>query len=58
VTETNATLLVTHNDEGCEAEALTALNNLGHTVDVDQAIDELAFAFLNVSAHNVFPRRC
>src|SRR5690606_25939066 len=54
VTETDATLLVTYNDEGCEAKALTALHNLGHTVDVDQAIDELAFALLNVSAHNIF----
>src|SRR5690606_4263590 len=44
VTEPNATLLVTDNDEGCKTKALAALHNLGHTVDVDQAIDELAFA--------------
>src|SRR5690606_4810336 len=44
VTETDATLLVTNNDEGCETKALAALHNLSHTIDVDQAIDELAFA--------------
>ncbi len=58
VTEADATLLVTHNDEGGKTEATAALHNLGHTIDVDQAIDELAFAFLNVSAHNSLPRRC
>src|SRR5690606_699687 len=51
VTETDATLLVTDDDERRKNEATAALHNLGHTIDVDQAIDELAFALLNVSAH-------
>src|SRR5690606_31246098 len=46
VTETHATLLVTDDDEGGEAEAATALYNLGDAIDVDQAIHELAVALL------------
>ena len=49
VTEADAALLVADDDERGKTEALAALDHLGHTVDVDQAIDELAVALLNVS---------
>ena len=44
MTEANATLLVAHNDECCEAKALAALHNLRHAIDVDELIDELTVA--------------
>ena len=46
VTETDAALLVADDDERGETEATAALHHLGHTVDVDQAIDEFAVALL------------
>src|SRR5690606_30325542 len=46
VAETHATLLVTDDDEGGEAEAATALSHLGDAIDVDQAIHDLAVALL------------
>ncbi|MNT59287.1 hypothetical protein D3C72_1967870 [compost metagenome] len=58
VTETNAALLVADDNQGGEAEATATLDHLGHAVDVDQAIDEFAFALLNVSAHNSFSSPC
>ena len=49
VAETDPALLVADDDQCRKAEALAALDHVGHTVDVDQAIDEFAFALLNVS---------
>ena len=49
VAEADAALLVADDDERGEAEARATLDHLGHAVDVDQAIDELAIALLNVS---------
>src|SRR6185437_12369912 len=47
--ETDPALLVADHHERCEAEAPAALDHLGHAVDVNQAIDELAIALLYVS---------
>ena len=56
VAEADAALLVADDDERGEAEALAALHHLGDAVDVDQAVDKLAVALLNVS-HCAFPLR-
>ena len=47
-TEANAALLVANDDESCETEALAALHNLRHAVDVDQLVDELAVPLFTV----------
>ena len=49
MTEADAALLVTDHDEGGETEAATTLHDLGNAVDVDQAVNKLAIALLNVS---------
>src|SRR5690606_1225439 len=58
VTKTNATLLVTNDHQCGKTETTAALDHFGHAVDVDQAIDEFAFALLNVSAHNSLSSPC
>src|SRR3546814_1096069 len=50
VAETDATLLVADDDEGCEAEATAALDHLGDAVDRDQLINEFAVALFAVLA--------
>jgi hypothetical protein len=42
VAEAHATLLVTDNHQGREAEALAALHNLRDAIDVDQLVDQFA----------------
>ena len=42
--ETDPALLIANNDECRETEALAALDHLGHTIDVDQLVSELAVA--------------
>ncbi len=44
VTEADAALLIAHDDERGEAEALAALHNLCDAVDVDELVDQLARA--------------
>jgi hypothetical protein len=64
VTEPDPALLIANDDQSCKAEALTALDDLRHTIDVDELVDELtitlfpgapvasaAFAF---TCHGVF----
>src|SRR4051794_34424860 len=46
VTEAGAALLIADHDQRCETEALAALDDLGHAVDVDELVDELAVALL------------
>ena len=46
VTEAGAALLVADHDQRCETEALAALDDLGHAIDVDELVDELAVALL------------
>src|SRR6185437_11845675 len=48
--ETDPALLVADHDQRCKAEALAALDDLRHTVDVDQLVDELAVALLALPA--------
>ena len=50
VAEADAALLVADDDERCEAEATSALDDLGDAVDVDQLVDELAVALFAVTA--------
>src|SRR6266481_2819 len=45
VAESDATLLVADHDQRRKAEALAALDDLRHTIDVDELVDELAVAF-------------
>ena len=45
VAETDASLLVADHDQRRKAEALAALDDLRHTIDVDELVDELAVAF-------------
>jgi hypothetical protein len=44
VSEADAALLVADHDQGGEAETPAAFDHLGHAVDVDELIDELAVA--------------
>jgi len=50
VAEAGAALLVADHDQRCETEALAALDDLGHAVDVDELVDELAVALLALLA--------
>ncbi len=62
VTMADAALLVADHDERREAEAPAALHHLGHTIDVDELVDELArlfpfpgaraFAFARFTCHS------
>src|ERR1700676_3235221 len=45
VAEADAPLLVADHDQRRKAEALAALDDLRHTIDVDELVDELAVAF-------------
>src|ERR1700720_4375157 len=44
VAETDPALLVADHDQRRKAEALAALDDLRHTIDVDELVDELAVA--------------
>jgi hypothetical protein len=55
MTEANAALLVTNNDESGETETAATLNNLSNAVDRDQLVDEFAIALFAGLA--VFPLR-
>jgi len=46
MTETDATLLVADHHQRREAEAATALHNLGDAVDVDQPVYNIAIAIV------------
>jgi hypothetical protein len=50
VTEANAALLVTDDDECGETETAATLYNLSNAVDRDKLVDEFAVAFLAVLA--------
>jgi hypothetical protein len=50
VTEANATLLVTNDDESSKTETTAALNNFGDAVDSNQLVDEFAIALFAVLA--------
>src|SRR5262249_2909713 len=50
VAETDPTLLVADDDQRRKAEALAALDDLRHAIDVDQLVDELAVALLALPA--------
>src|SRR6185312_5220724 len=50
VAETDPALLIADHDQRCEAEALAALDDLRHAIDVDQLVDELAVALLAIPA--------
>jgi hypothetical protein len=56
VPKSDPAFLITHNDERGEAETATAFDHLGHTVDVDQLVDELAVALFAATAFS-FPSR-
>ena len=43
--ESDPALLVADHDQRRKAEALAALDDLRHTIDVDELVDELAVAF-------------
>src|SRR6185437_13650291 len=45
VAEPDPALLIADDDEGRKTEALAALDDLRHTIDVDELVDELAVAF-------------
>src|ERR1700720_4949488 len=44
VAETDPALLIADHDQRRKAEALAALDDLRHTIDVDELVDELAVA--------------
>src|SRR6266403_2354742 len=50
VAESDATLLVADHDQRRKAEALATLDDLRHTIDVDELVDELAVALLAIPA--------
>jgi hypothetical protein len=50
VTKADAAFLVTDDDQCGKAEPAPALDHLGHAVDVDQAVDELAVALFAPAA--------
>jgi len=50
VTEAGAALLIADHDQRGETEALAALDDLGHAVDVDELVDELAVALFALLA--------
>src|SRR5581483_9255771 len=49
VAEADAALLVADDDQRREAEALAALDHLGHTVDMHELVGELAVALLAIA---------
>src|SRR6185503_9736227 len=50
VAETDPALLVADHDQRRKAEALAALDDLRHAIDVDELVDELAIALLAIPA--------
>jgi hypothetical protein len=50
VTETDPAFLVADHDQRRKAEALAALDDLRHAIDVDELVDELAVALLAIPA--------
>src|SRR5207244_9142328 len=50
MTEARAALLVANHDQRRKAEALAALDDLRHAIDVDELVDELAVALLALPA--------
>src|SRR6185312_13675682 len=50
VAETDPALLVADHDQRRKAEALAALDDLRHAIDVDELVDELAVALLAIPA--------
>ena len=56
MTEADAAALVADNDERRETEAPTAFHNLGHTVDVNQLVDEFAVALFAIAVFSTFTR--
>jgi hypothetical protein len=44
VAEPDPALLVADHDQRCKAEALAALDDLRHTIDVDELVDEFTVA--------------
>src|SRR5204863_10045276 len=50
VTETDPALLVADHHQRRKAEALAALDDLRHAIDVDQLVDELAVALFAIPA--------
>ena len=60
MTEPDPALLIADDDERGEAEPSTALDHLGHAVDVNELVDELAFAIFAIvpivlSCHRILP---
>ena len=53
VAETDAAALIADDDERRETETPAALHHLGHTIDVDQLVDELAVALFAIAAVTV-----
>jgi hypothetical protein len=54
MTEANAALLVSHDNEGGKTKATATLDHLRHPIDVNQAIDEItlfAFRLLLLTCH-------
>jgi hypothetical protein len=45
VAESDPALLIADHDQRRKTEALAALDDLRHTIDVDELVDELAVAF-------------
>src|SRR5581483_5942867 len=61
VAETGPALLVADHDQRRKAEALAALDDLRHAIDVDQLVDELAVALFAIPvpiASAAFPFTC
>jgi hypothetical protein len=56
MSEADPAFLVAHDDEGGETETTAALDHLGHAIDVDQLVDELAVALFAATAFS-FPSR-
>ena len=54
--EAHAPALIADNDEGREAEPPAALHHFGHTIDVDQLVDELAVTIVAIAAVSAFTR--
>src|SRR5690606_25407074 len=54
VAEADTAALVADDDEGSKAEATTALDHLGHAVDADQLVDELAVLAIAIPTAAIF----
>src|SRR5204862_7686531 len=56
VAETDPALLVADHDQRRKAEALAALDDLRHAIDVDELVDELAVALFAILLRSRPPR--